>query len=118
MAEWIGEAARNLNQLRSDWLNPPQWTEPIDSSCGPQGTHFVTAKAGFDVQLRERTLTNLYNNSPRWLHDAHRQLDNAVASAYGWADYEESMSENEIVSRLLPSITLEPRVDNARLPHS
>jgi hypothetical protein len=33
--------------------------------------------------LRARTLTNLYNERPTWLNNAHRDLDVAVAAAYG-----------------------------------
>jgi hypothetical protein len=34
--------------------------------------------------LKKRTLTNLYNERPTWLANAHRALDEAVAAAYGW----------------------------------
>ena len=34
--------------------------------------------------LRKRTLTNLYNDRPQWLADAHAVLNAAVAAAYGW----------------------------------
>ena len=48
--------------------------------------------------LRQRTLTNLYNQHPQWLIDADRDLDAAVASAYGWlAD----ISEEDALTRLL-----------------
>ena len=55
------------------------------------------------VQLREtqsgaRTLTQLYNERPTWLDNAHRKLDAAVVAAYGWpAD----LSDDEILTRLL-----------------
>jgi hypothetical protein len=32
------------------------------------------------AELRERTLTNLYNQRPQWLVHAHRNLDAAVAA--------------------------------------
>ena len=48
-----------------------------------------------------RTLTNLYNQRPAWLADAHAALDAAVAAAYGWADYSAAMTDNEILARLL-----------------
>ena len=35
-------------------------------------------------ELRRRTLTNLYNERPQWLANAHETLDAAVAAAYGW----------------------------------
>jgi hypothetical protein len=48
--------------------------------------------------LKKRTLTNLYNERPTWLTNAHHELDAAVASAYGWpAD----ISEDDALGRLL-----------------
>jgi hypothetical protein len=35
-------------------------------------------------KLHERTLANLYNQRPQWLIDSHRDLDAAIAAAYGW----------------------------------
>ena len=51
--------------------------------------------------LQKRTLTNLYNQRPAWLAQAHEQLDAAVAAAYGWADYTPQMPDDEILRRLL-----------------
>jgi hypothetical protein len=48
--------------------------------------------------LRERTLTNLYNQRPQWLVDAHRDLDAAVAAAYGWPT---DISEEDALAKLL-----------------
>ena len=75
--ETIGAAAAELNSLREGWLNPP----------------------GFSAaELRERTLTKLYNKPPTWLTNAHAKLDAAVADAYGWlAD----LADAEILERLL-----------------
>ena len=43
-------------------------------------------------------MTNLCNERPAWLDNAHRDLDAAVAAAYGWpAD----ISEEDAVARLL-----------------
>ena len=75
--EAIAEAARELNQLRETWLNPPGLAAS---------------------ELKRRTLTNLYNARPTWLENAHSKLDVAVAAAYGWpAD----MGEQEVLGRLL-----------------
>ncbi len=75
--EVIAAAAAELNRLREVWLNPP------DAS---------------GAELRRRTLTNLYNQRPTWLDNAHRALDAAVADAYRWpAD----LAEVEILERLL-----------------
>ena len=35
--------------------------------------------------LKKRTLTNLHNERPTWIENAHRDLDAAVAEAYGLA---------------------------------
>jgi hypothetical protein len=56
-------------------------------------------------QLTIRTLTNLYNERPAWLDLAHRELDQAVSSAYGW---ETSISDGEILAKLL-ELNLDPR---------
>jgi hypothetical protein len=42
---------------------------------------------GREKDLKARTLTNLYNQRPHWLDKAHKALDVAVATAYGWEDY-------------------------------
>ena len=43
-------------------------------------------------------MTNLYNERPAWLDNAHRDLDAAVAAAYGWpAD----IGEEDALARLL-----------------
>jgi hypothetical protein len=49
-------------------------------------------------QFCRRTLTNLYNQRPTWLANAHDALDAAVADAYGWpAD----LPDQQILERLL-----------------
>lgn len=62
----------------------------------PDRTLPKDAQAG--VTLSKRTLTNLYNMRPQWLADAHRDLDAAVAAAYGWpAD----IAEDDALAKLL-----------------
>ena len=56
----------------------------------------VDAKAA--VELKKRTLTNLYNQRPAWLVNAHRALDEAVAAAYGWPA---GLGDDDILARLL-----------------
>jgi hypothetical protein len=58
-------------------------------------------KPGFERELVKRTLTNLYNQRPAWLAQAHAQLDAAVAAAYGWAEWSESMADDQILRRPL-----------------
>jgi len=117
--EAIAEAARELDRLRSAWLDPPEWTreeilEFPGSADGPWarwveapdqwgiGTVRWPRTAPRDARCAERlarrTLTNLYNQRPPWLELAHRRLDQAVLGAYGWP---EDFSGDEILARLL-----------------
>jgi type II restriction/modification system DNA methylase subunit YeeA len=73
----ISDAARELVESRDKWLNPKDINEQ---------------------ELRKRTLTNLYNQNPTWLQNAHRKLDRAVFAAYGWPD---TLTDEEILERLL-----------------
>ena len=102
-ADKIATAARKLNQLRENWLNPPEWVDwvitPEEEKAGfPKRP---VAKPGHEADLKKRTLTNLYNARPAWLNLAHEQLDKAVAAAYGWTDYTVNMPDDEILRRLL-----------------
>jgi hypothetical protein len=130
----IAAAAKELNELRENWLNPPEWTatrtlEFPGSVTGPwarfidpstinhqQSTGLVRypitepRDAGCAAKLAKRTLTNLYNERPAWLANAHAKLDAAVATAYGWpAD----LSDDEILTRLL-ALNLERAAEEAR----
>ncbi|MGD0829353.1 MAG: DNA methyltransferase [Terracidiphilus sp.] len=73
----IADGARELVRLRDAWLNPP--------GIAPE-------------ELKKRTLTNLYNQRPEWLANAHRALDEAVFAAYGWPS---GLTKEEILGRLL-----------------
>ena len=109
-ASRIAEAAYRLNALREAWLNPPEWTQtvpevvPLGLSQSPY-PHRVVPKPGLSEAdakaLSQRTLTNLYNQRPAWLQSAHAALDDAVAAAYGWADYTAALPDEEILARLL-----------------
>lgn len=105
-AEAIARAAKRLVDLRDAWLNPPEWTEalpevvPLGMSSSPYPDRIV-ARAGFEKEVAKRTLTNLYNQRPAWLAQAHEVLDAAVAAAYGWADYTPALPDDEILRRLL-----------------
>ena len=51
-----------------------------------------------EAQRRQRTLTNLYNQRPQWLENAHSNLDAAVAAAYGWSPH---LHDQPLLQRLL-----------------
>ncbi len=73
----IAEAARRLDGLRRNWLNP---------------------EGASEAELKKRTLTNLYNARPTWLTNLHHRLDKAVFAAYGWP---EDISDEAILKNLL-----------------
>ena len=106
----IAQAAKKLNDLRNNWLNPPEWTHKVpevtplgmDQSPYPDRIEAQHGISEADMKaLQKRTLTNLYNLKPAWLTLAHQQLDAAVASAYGWNDYCVTTSDDDILKRLL-----------------
>jgi type II restriction/modification system DNA methylase subunit YeeA len=99
----IAAAAQKLNELRDNWLNPPQWVDWVRTLEEEQAGYPARpiAKPGFEAELKKRTLTNLYNARPAWLDNAHKTLDAAVAKAYGWNDYTPEMPDEEILRRLL-----------------
>ena len=103
LAENIAAAARHLNTLREAWLNPPEWVDWVRTPEEEQANFPLrpVAKPGHEAELKKRTLTNLYNHRPAWLDNAHKELDAAVAAAYGWADYTPEMRDEEILRRLL-----------------
>jgi type II restriction/modification system DNA methylase subunit YeeA len=97
-AQAIAKAAKRLDELRNNWLNPPDLVR-IEPEVVPGFPDRILPKDTVAAaKLRERTLTKLYNERPQWLVDAHRDLDAAVAAAYGWpAD----ISEEEALAKLL-----------------
>jgi hypothetical protein len=143
-AEAIAAAAKELDQLRNAWLNPPEWTkteilEFPGSVDGPwaryidpatvrptrrvRETHharddemvrcthpthpaigtvrwprIVPKDSDCAESLKKRTLTNLYNQRPTWLAQAHEKLDAAVFAAYGW---DPALPDEELLERLL-----------------
>ncbi|MBI5879341.1 MAG: class I SAM-dependent DNA methyltransferase [Chloroflexi bacterium] len=88
----IADAARELVAKRDAWLNPPGATP---------------------VELKQRTLTKLYNERPTWLDLLHRALDAAVCAAYGWpAD----LPDDDILARLL-ALNLERAASHSPMPY-
>jgi hypothetical protein len=131
----IADAAKELNDLRERWLNPPEWTETRTLEFpgtvgGPWDRYIDKSKianpksqiglvryprleprdADCAAKLKKRTLTNLYNERPAWLDLAHKKLDAAVAAAYGWpAD----LTDEQILERLL-TLNLERAAEEAK----
>ena len=80
----IADAARRLVELRDRWLNPPEWVEWVDEPVPGYPKRPVPRDEAAAKAFKTRTLTNLYNDRPQWLADAHAALDAAVAEAYRW----------------------------------
>jgi type II restriction/modification system DNA methylase subunit YeeA len=79
-AQAIAKAANRLDELRNAWLNPPDLVK-IEPEVVPGYPDRILPKdAQAALTLKTRTLTNLYNERPQWLADAHRDLDIAVAA--------------------------------------
>jgi type II restriction/modification system DNA methylase subunit YeeA len=89
--EAIAQAARELVQYRDNWLNPTGLSES---------------------ELKKRTLTNLYNQRPTWLDNAHKKLDKAVLDAYGWPH---NLTDEQVLERLL-TLNLERVAAQGEIP--
>jgi hypothetical protein len=117
----IGAIVQQLDELRSEWLDPVTWTkeqtiEFAATATGPWcrfippetintkgiGTARYSRRVPKDAtaasELKKRTLTNLYNKQPDWLVNIHANLDAAVADAYGWKS---DISDDDVFRRLL-----------------
>jgi len=115
----IAEAAKELDELRSNWLNPPEWVreevlEFPGSADGPWARYvhdpdargigtvryprLVPRDPECAVKLKTRTLTSLYNQRPTWLALTHEKLDAAVFAAYGW---DPAMNDEALLEKLL-----------------
>ena len=94
----IAEASRRLVELRDRWLHPPEWVEWMEEPVPGYPKRPVPRDKAAAKQLKQRTLTHLYNARPQWLLDAHAKLDAAVAAAYGWT---EDISDDDALRELL-----------------
>ena len=97
----IAKAAARLNELRENWLNPPDLVKRVPEVVAGYPDRILPIDDKAAAILKNRTLTKLYNErasgGATWLDHAHKDLDLAVASAYGWpAD----LSDDDILERL------------------
>lgn len=101
-AKAIASAAAQLNQLRENWLNPPDLVKRVPEVVPGYPDRIQPVDENAANILKRRTLTNLYNERPAWLDHAHRDIDRAVAAAYGWqADFDAgALTDDEILKRL------------------
>jgi len=98
LAEAIGSVARQLSELRHNWLYPEDLVRRVPEIVPGYPDRLLPRNDSAAAELKKRTLTNLYNQRPAWLSNAHRELDAAVVAAYGWSA---GISDDEALSRLL-----------------
>ncbi len=102
----IADTAHALNEQRERWLNPPEWVEEVAAQVDAQDDFADVARVSGEEarrlirqsaidaasakhpELKQRTLTKLYNERPTWLRLAHKALDEAVLAAYASVDPE------------------------------
>jgi type II restriction/modification system DNA methylase subunit YeeA len=96
-AQRVAAAARRLNELRENWLNPPDLVVRVPEVVPGYPDRILPRDEECAKELKKRTLTKLYNHRPAWLDNVQEELDAAVAAAYGWpAD----LPDDEILERL------------------
>jgi type II restriction/modification system DNA methylase subunit YeeA len=101
-AQKIAVAATRLNELRENWLNPADQVIRVPEVVPGYPDRILPKDDEAAKVLKARTLTNLYNQRPTWLQNAHAALDEAVAEAYGWGDDWRAgvLTDDEILARL------------------
>lgn len=101
-AQAIAAAAARLNELRENWLKPPDLVQRVPEVVPGYPDRILPRDDKAAAILKTRTLTNLYNARPAWLDHAHKALDQAVADAYGWGDDWRAgrMGDDDILARL------------------
>ena len=87
-----------LDELRNNWLNPADFVRRVPEVVPGYPDRVLPVDKAAAAVLKKRTLTNLYNERPAWLANAHRELDEAVAAAYGWPT---DLSDDDILARFL-----------------
>ncbi len=103
----IGGAARELDEKRRLWLNPPEWVREEPDVILSLPPRLLPVNEHAEQQLNERTLNDLYNERPTWLDNLHANLDAAVCVAYGWPT---DIGDEAILERLL-SLNLKRAID-------
>jgi type II restriction/modification system DNA methylase subunit YeeA len=96
-AKAIAKAAATLNERREAWLNPPDLVKRVPEVVPGYPDRILPVDDTAAAILKTRTLTKLYNERPTWLDHAHRELDAAVAAAYGWPS---DLTDDQILEKL------------------
>jgi type II restriction/modification system DNA methylase subunit YeeA len=83
-------------------LNPADLVKRVPEVVAGYPDRILPVNEAAATELKNRTLTKLYNARPAWLDNAHKALDEAVAEAYGWGDDWRAgkLTEDEMLARL------------------
>ena len=111
VAARIADAARELVEQRDAWLNPSDLVRHEHEIAPGFPDRILPLSVDAEAILRRRTLTDLYNERPTWLANAHQSLDAAVAAAYGIAP---DVSDDELLAHLL-ALNLQRRDNEERI---
>ena len=100
---WISDVAQSPSTLHPGATPVPAQPGAAVPHKPPRiGTvrypRLVPRDAECAAKLKKRTLTNLYNQRPTWLQNAHRTLDETVFAAYGWPP---DLSDEQLLEKLL-----------------
>lgn len=100
-----GPWARYVHEPDDRRTRPSQQGAASESRVGTVRYPRLVDNGLMPTQLKRRTLTNLYNERPTWLDNAHRKLDEAVCAAYAAitedAAWRPGMEDEEILEKLL-----------------
>ena len=73
-------------------------TESQPSLARPANKSIQLQDATAFVALKNRTLTQLYNDRPTWLANANRKLDETVFATYDWPS---NLTDDDMLAKLL-----------------
>jgi len=97
-ARYVAQPSAISDPLSASTGQPIADRRPLTASYTARYPRLVPRDEACAKLLAKRTLTNLYNERPTWLQNAHAQLDAAVCAAYGWpAD----LSDEQLLEKLL-----------------
>jgi hypothetical protein len=94
----IAAAARRLNELREQWLNPADFVRRVPEVIHGLPEQIRPLNDAAETALKKRTLTILYNERPAWLEHAHARSMLQWRLAYGWPS---DIAEEDALAGLL-----------------
>jgi hypothetical protein len=107
----IAQAAKRLNDLREDWLNPDEWTHavpevtPLGMDQSPYPDRILPKPGISEEDLKALAKTHAHQplqpTAPLMARHGAPPARPGRGPAYGWTDYTADMPDEEILKRLL-----------------